>query len=395
MVEGLGRGLNALLGKGGQEIAKDESRFKLIREKEEKVEKLQSQIDTRKKEVEELRKRLTIELMLKGKVDKEELFQKEEELSGLVKEKEGLQKEIMKLKEETRRGFDIPESIAPKGEEDRLRGPKPGEGLGGEIDMRMIKELMPSLERPEGAVKVKPPSPVQEDDQEHIEDLKKELDRSRTAQEIRQESFKEGQTQAAAGGGSPRMTAPKPRVLRRVIPRKIMALKTAEDTPVRRRDDRMYSIIRSSLGLVESGELEEAKKMLEEALAEYRGDDEILYHLGNIFFLEEEFEMAEEYFRRSADKNPSSFRAHNNLGVTLRKLGRKESAIRSLNRSLELNPKYERAWMNLGMLFMELDPPLLNEASIFLRRALECQPNYAKAREKLEECEKMKQASMS
>jgi hypothetical protein len=35
---------------------------------------------------------------------------------------------------------------------------------------------------------------------------------------------------------------------------------------------------------------------------------------------------------------------------------------------------------------MELNPPLLNEAVIFLKRAIEIDPNYEKAKEKLKIC---------
>jgi Flp pilus assembly protein TadD len=67
----------------------------------------------------------------------------------------------------------------------------------------------------------------------------------------------------------------------------------------------------------------------------------------------------------------------------------KEAAIRAFNQALEIQPNYERAWMNLGVIFMEIEPPMLREASIFLRRAIEIQPGLKKAREKLEECEQI------
>ena len=60
-----------------------------------------------------------------------------------------------------------------------------------------------------------------------------------------------------------------------------------------------------------------------------------------------------------------------------------------LGLATEINNLYERAWYNLGSIFMEIEPPLLDEASIFLRRAIECDPGYEKARKKLEECRSM------
>jgi Flp pilus assembly protein TadD len=157
----------------------------------------------------------------------------------------------------------------------------------------------------------------------------------------------------------------------------------------KRRDDQMYEMVEAALELMTAGDIAGARRSLEEILNEYPNDDEVLYHLGNTYFMENDWENAESLFRKVIEKNPRSYRAYNNLGVAMQKQNNKEAAIRAFNQSLEIEQKYDRAWMNLGIIFMELEPPMLKEASIFLRRAIEIQPALKKAREKLEECKTM------
>ena len=153
------------------------------------------------------------------------------------------------------------------------------------------------------------------------------------------------------------------------------------------KDRRMYDYIDEAQAYFMEEDPESAKNVLTRALREYPLDDELLYHLGNANFLEGDLDSAEARFRKATEVNPKSYRAFNNLGVVLKKKGENEGAIQAFNQALEINESYERAWLNLGKIFMEIEPPMLKEARIFLRRALECNPELKSAREKLEECE--------
>ena len=102
MSQQLGRGIGALFNNRSTPTLDTSDRYRSIREKERKLEEIQVRIDEESKTLEDLRKRLTIELMLNGKVDKTDLFKMEEELNEKIKIKDELVKEINTLKNEVR-----------------------------------------------------------------------------------------------------------------------------------------------------------------------------------------------------------------------------------------------------------------------------------------------------
>ncbi len=378
MAHSLGRGLSALINDRPGETGGATDRFTKIRGLERKLDSLQEEIDRDRKQVEELRKNLTIELMLKGKVEKEDLNRMEEALEEKVRRKEKVQKEIRILKEEARSFVEPnPSPYLPEVNEGAFKTPAKDINLE-EIDMRMLRELIPQGQREPGAEEA-PPT-----DEEYVNGLRQELDRNRTAEVIRKEVY--------GDSPPPQAQAKRPlvrRVKRTVSPKKVRVLRGTSQAVMKARDDRMFDLVQEALDRMSTGEFLEAREMLEEVLGEYPDDDEVLYHLGNTYFMEGDLLTSEVYFSKAAELNPRSYRAHNNLGVVQKNLGKKELAIRELNQAIELNPKYERAWFNLGVLFMEIQPPLLKEASIFLKRAIEMQPNFHKARDKLDECRRL------
>ncbi len=381
--------MGALISDRGRSVSGVSGIHLRVREKEKELEDLEEEIISKRKEVEELRKNLTIELMLKGKVDKTDLRANEEELDAMIKEKEELKSSIKDLQAEIRVDMPPPVEKAEKEEMEVDIGETFAEVIGNGIDMRMVRDLMPADTEEEA---------VEKDDtvenRIHVRKLKDELDRNRVAEDVRREAYG-GKEAPASESVSPRI---KRRPIRKAEPTgdrirpvpKRRTIRKPGIKKVQRKDEKeVLLIIRRALALLRSGELEDAKTILETALEEDPNNDEILYHLGNVYFVLEDLETAEFLFERSIRNNPRSYRAYNNLGVIQKKQDKRESAIRSLNRSIELEPGYGFAWMNLGTLFMEMDPPMLTEASIFLKRALECQPNYRRAREKLDICREM------
>jgi len=378
MANTLGRGLSALINDRSGETGVTIDRFGRIRELERKLDSLQDEINVERRKVEELRKNLTIELMLKGKVEKEDLLRMEEALEEKIKEKDRIIREIGILKEEARSYNPSSSSSEQPGTREMTPRAPAGDENFEEIDMRMLKELVPKGEKEPLNIE-EPPT-----DDEYINGLREELDRTRTAEVIRREVYGDDPPTAES------MKRPMVRRVKRAVsPKKIRILKGATQKIARSRDERMYELIQKALDRMSDGDFIVARGMLEEVLDEYPDDDEVLYHIGNTFYMEGDLLTAEVYFSRSADLNPDSYRAHNNLGVVQKDLGKKEFAIRELNLAIELNPRYDRAWFNLGILFMEIQPPLLREASIFLKRAIEMKPDFAKAREKLHECRMM------
>ncbi|MBD3402143.1 tetratricopeptide repeat protein [candidate division GN15 bacterium] len=58
---------------------------------------------------------------------------------------------------------------------------------------------------------------------------------------------------------------------------------------------------------------------------------------------EKEYEKAVERFRKAIDKDPEMIEAHNNLGYSLRKLGRLEASLEAYNRALEIDSTFAQA----------------------------------------------------
>ncbi|MCU0799028.1 MAG: tetratricopeptide repeat protein [Candidatus Thermoplasmatota archaeon] len=361
-------------------------------------------ITAQKRELEGLRKDLTIKLMLNGKVDKTALLEAENTVMKLVERRDQIQKEIDVLRSND---YHHVEDTRSANVGTATKGVSPSTDL----DMRMVRELLTD-ERPK-----LPPGPQERPpgDREYVEKLKDELSPRKDVMKLRIE--------AGRGRSPPASQPPAPAAAQVLPPLDIPVPQAGEDNTVpigtpssptappkstvapkkvrvrmgtfkplpQPKDKRMYEIIDRTIMMMETGDPAGAKEQLLKALTEYPMDDELLYHLGNAFFTLGDLENAELRFRKAVEKNPTSYRALNNLGIVLRKKGKREQAIRVLNQSLEVNNKYERAWFNLGTIFMEIEPPLLKEAQIFLKRALECDPGYQKAKEKLTECERMLQ----
>jgi tetratricopeptide (TPR) repeat protein len=80
-------------------------------------------------------------------------------------------------------------------------------------------------------------------------------------------------------------------------------------------------------------------------------------------------------WRTTAERNPNSFLAYNNLGYLLFQDGRTDEAIAQYRRSLEIEPDYELAHYNLGNALLKKG--LAGEAIAHYQQALEARPNVA------------------
>ena len=75
--------------------------------------------------------------------------------------------------------------------------------------------------------------------------------------------------------------------------------------------------------------------------------------------------------------SPNDFKAHSNLGVTLKKLGRLRDAEASYRKAIRLNPTYAPAHSNLGNALQEIGR--LSDAEDSYRKAIELKSDYAQA----------------
>jgi len=394
----LGKGLGALISDDGKSTADMGSYRRELRKKRSELKELLEDIEVQKKEVEELRKDLTIQLMLEGKVDKTRLFELEEEMKLKFDTKEKLELDIEDLEIELKGNYTI---HSPHSDERSTEETAPKNVSSLEIDLRMVKDLM-FLE--DGTL-VDDEPPVEEavaDLEGHMRDLKEELNSEMEAEKVRKETYGDVDpitepptALALVDGAAPEGTGNTSAVPKKAVKLKPVRRRKKEPTkvqPVLRRkvkertkkDAGLYEMIDRAQQMMGNNDVAGAKNILHHGLRDYPLDDELLYHLGNAFFMEGDLDSAEIRFNKAVESNPNSYRAYNNLGVVLKKKGEREDAIQAFNQALELNEEYERAWLNLGMVFMEIEPPMLNEAKIFLRRALECDPDLQPAREKLD-----------
>jgi predicted O-linked N-acetylglucosamine transferase (SPINDLY family) len=113
-----------------------------------------------------------------------------------------------------------------------------------------------------------------------------------------------------------------------------------------------------------------------EQAARYAPDDfEAHYNLGNARYEAEQFDLAEQSFRRAAELNPRHAETRSNLGQTLLKLGRTRDAEQQLRAALGLNPDLVVAHNNLGNLLSSWRE--YAQAETHYRQALTCEPGNA------------------
>jgi tetratricopeptide (TPR) repeat protein len=82
-------------------------------------------------------------------------------------------------------------------------------------------------------------------------------------------------------------------------------------------------------------------------------------------------------WQQLADQRPDMPAVHNNLGSTLRLLGRDGDAVACFRTALRLDANYPEACSNLGTALCQLGQP--DEGEALLRRAVELRPSYARA----------------
>jgi tetratricopeptide (TPR) repeat protein len=86
-------------------------------------------------------------------------------------------------------------------------------------------------------------------------------------------------------------------------------------------------------------------------------------------------------FHKALAIKPDYYEAHNNLGLTLRDLGKMDEAVTSFHKALAIKPDYIEAHNNLGVAHRELGN--LDEAVASLQKALDIKPDYAEAHNNL------------
>jgi tetratricopeptide (TPR) repeat protein len=124
--------------------------------------------------------------------------------------------------------------------------------------------------------------------------------------------------------------------------------------------------------LTEMGRLDEATKMLNDALAINPDSAEVYDGLGCALLFSGRTTEAIEHFKLAIKYKPDFVPAYNNLAVTLYKRGRNEEAIGYLKQALKLKPNYVKAYLSLGVICNASQK--FDEAIKSLNKVLELEP---------------------
>ncbi|HYN02725.1 MAG TPA: tetratricopeptide repeat protein [Vicinamibacteria bacterium] len=105
------------------------------------------------------------------------------------------------------------------------------------------------------------------------------------------------------------------------------------------------------------------------------------YWVGRLDYDDGQYATAVESFRRALELDPRFMRAYDNLGLCYEALGRFDEALRSWEEAIRLNEgqKTKSPWppLNLGLMLTRLDR--LDEAEARFRESLRCDPRFPQA----------------
>jgi tetratricopeptide (TPR) repeat protein len=110
-------------------------------------------------------------------------------------------------------------------------------------------------------------------------------------------------------------------------------------------------LIRAYLNL---GKLGKAKQLTADFLAENPGSSGALYGVGYIFYLSEDIDQAEEYFKQAVASDPRNALALNNWGAVLARQKSYARAAEKVREAIQLNPLESMFFRNLEIIYREM-----------------------------------------
>ena len=102
---------------------------------------------------------------------------------------------------------------------------------------------------------------------------------------------------------------------------------------------------------LKNGAAEQALTLLTRLSQDAPGKPRLFTNLGLAHFRLQQAELAEQAFQQAITRNPDDAVAHNHLGIIQRQRGRFQEALLEYQRAIEIDSKYARAHLNLGILF--------------------------------------------
>jgi len=78
------------------------------------------------------------------------------------------------------------------------------------------------------------------------------------------------------------------------------------------------------------------------------------YHLGNMYFVLEDYSSAEKYYMQALHYNPDDEKTMVDLGNIYNLTDRYEQSVESCNRAIKVNPEYGPAYEELGYAYLSM-----------------------------------------
>jgi len=101
-------------------------------------------------------------------------------------------------------------------------------------------------------------------------------------------------------------------------------------------------ILQLSTYLVQAGDLEQAEELLARSLELFKDNQDLLYNLGNVYYLADEFDKAGSIFQKLVDDN-YAFEAYFMMAKTLDQQGKRQLAVMYALTAVEKAPKDQQA----------------------------------------------------
>lgn len=107
-------------------------------------------------------------------------------------------------------------------------------------------------------------------------------------------------------------------------------------------------------------------------------NSDIYLSLGDVYMAENDLDNAIKAYCDSININCGDYRAYAKTGIALWEKDYVEEAIVAYHRAIELNPEYEIAHNNLGVIYLD-GIGIPDEALAYFDKAIELNPNYTLA----------------
>jgi len=136
---------------------------------------------------------------------------------------------------------------------------------------------------------------------------------------------------------------------------------------------------------LEVGQLDAATDELREAIRLAPEFSDAHYNLGGVLQSQGSIYQAIAAYRQAIAFDPTYGEAHNNLGTLLENIGDRDNAVAHYRLAIQFQPRQAAAHFNLANALMmgDRDEVVLDEAVAELNRAVELDPNYAEAHNRL------------